>query len=98
MSASVGAVVVANAKHLLQDRMYRRQRTQLPGLHLVEQAPQLLVPLHLVLQVASCPRRRDREHLAREIAGPPALELAFRLEPGAVLADLLPERVDALAA
>src|SRR5437764_137302 len=40
----------------------------------------------------------DLEHLGGEIAAAAELELSFGLEPGAVLLDLLPQRLDALAA
>src|SRR4051794_26302943 len=98
MSVRVGLVVVANAKHLLEDLTNRGQRIEPACLHVVQEPPQLRIVLDGVLQVASCPRRGDLEHLLREVRASPALELALCLEPGAVLRDLLPERADALTA
>src|SRR5581483_8030970 len=98
ISASVGAVAVANSEHLLQDLTNRRQRVELPGLHVVEKAPQLRALAHRVLEVLASACRGDGEHLGGEIAPAAGLELALRLEPRAVLADLLPQRVDSLAA
>src|SRR5438067_1456415 len=43
MSASCGAVLVANLEHLPQDLLHRRQRIELPLLHFLEQSPQLRV-------------------------------------------------------
>src|SRR6478672_3964375 len=98
MSVSVGLVVVANAKHLLENLTNRRQRIEPACLHVVQEAPQLCIVLDGELQMSSCPRRGDLEHLLREVRTAPALELTLRLEPRPVLGDLLPERLDALAA
>jgi len=62
-------------KDLLQYLSYRAERIQLPALDLGEQAPQLRIVGHRVLEMPLGPRGRDREHLAREIARPPLLEL-----------------------
>src|SRR3954451_4693128 len=96
MSASVGAVVVANAKHLLQDLTNGRQGGELPFLHLVEQPAELVAPLHGILQMATRARRSDLEHLGREVAAAAALELTLALEPRPVLDDLLPQGLDPL--
>ena len=85
MSAHPGAVsVAANVKDLLQYLSYRAERVQLPALDLGEQAPQLRIVGHRVLEMPLGPRGRDREHLAGEIARPPLLELPELLEVGAV--------------
>src|SRR3954454_17475706 len=55
MSASVGAVAVANAEHLLQDLTHRRERVELPGLHVLEEPAELRILLHLLLEVPPCP-------------------------------------------
>src|SRR5476649_2564219 len=101
-SARVGAVLARaasglNVEHLLQDLTNGRQRIQLPGLHLIEQAPELGVLAHRLLEVAAGAGRGYREDLVCEVAAPAALELACRLEPRAMLQDLLPERAHALA-
>src|SRR6266568_7263004 len=76
MSGSVGArSVAANSEHLLQDLTNSTQGVELTALHLVEQAAQLRIVCDGELQVAFCPRGCDREHLAREIAAAPLLEL-----------------------
>src|SRR3954451_20996341 len=49
MSASVGAVIVANAKHLLQNLTNGCQRVERSLLHLVEQAAELIASLHGIL-------------------------------------------------
>src|SRR5690348_10029785 len=95
MSASVGR---SKVKHLLEDLTNRSQRIELAPFDVVEQAAQLRIVLYRQLEVAACPRGRDLEHLLREIRAAPTLELALGLEPRAVLGDLLPERVDTLAA
>src|SRR5436305_4115624 len=66
MSASVGVVVVANAKDLFEDLTNRGQRVELSCLYLVEEPEQLGALLHRFLQMTSCPRRRDLEHLGSE--------------------------------
>src|SRR5689334_2694517 len=63
MSASVGAVVVANAKHLLQDLTNRRQRVEPALLHVAEEAPQLGALAHGCFEVATRAARRDLEDL-----------------------------------
>src|SRR5262249_31480676 len=98
MSARVGAVVVANAEHLLQDLTNRRQRVEPSFLHVAKEPTQLVALPPRFPQVTPCAVRGDLEDLRRQVPPPPPLELALRLEPGAVLGDLLPERVDALAA
>src|ERR1041384_4161039 len=98
MSARVGAVVVANAEHLLQDLTNRRQRVEPSVLHVAQEPSQLVALPHRLLEMAPRTRRGDLEDLGRQISAPPPLELAFGLEPGAVLGDLLPERVDAFTA
>src|SRR4051794_12585765 len=97
-SAGVGAVFVANVEHLLKDVTHRGERVEPPLLHLVEQTPQLRVVLYRLLDVPARARRCDLEHLAREIAPPPLLELALGVEPRAVLRNLRSERVEPLAA
>src|SRR5579884_1627262 len=97
MSASVGAVAVANPEHLLQDLTDRRERVELALLHVLEQAAQLRVLLNLRLQMPPRARRGDAEDLGREVPSPARLELALRLEPRAMLLDLLPELGDPLA-
>src|SRR5438874_1358230 len=93
ISGSPGAVAVAivDSEHLLEYLPYRRQRVELPRLHLGEQPPQLGVVRHRLLEVAARPARSDREDLAREIGSAPLLELPALLEKGAVLLDLLPQ-------
>src|SRR3954447_6445203 len=91
MSASSG---LANAEHLLEDLTNRGQRVELPLLHLGEQPLQLRVLAHRLLDLAARADRRNREHLVREVTAPALLELAFRVEPRAVLADLLPQLLD----
>src|SRR5438046_5230465 len=95
MSASVGR---SNVEHLVEDLTNSRERVEPPRLDVVEQPPQLGVVADGRLEVPARPRRRDLEHLLREVRPPPPLELAVRLEPGAVLGDLLPERLEALPA
>src|SRR6266545_3004864 len=51
MSRSVGAVRIANSEHLLHDFAHSRQGIELAALHLVEQAAQLGIVGHGVLQV-----------------------------------------------
>ena len=85
-------------EHLLKDLTHRRERVEFPLLHRTEEAPQLGVVLHRLLDATPRAGGGDLEDLAREVAPAALLELAFRLEPAAVLGDLLPERVEALAA
>ena len=98
MSASVVGRV-ANPEHLLEDLTNRRQRVELARFDVVEQPAKLGVVAHGVLEMTCvrAPTRPANTSCARLAYGA-ALELAFGLEPRAVLADLLPERVDALAA
>ena len=58
---------VANAKHLLENLTNRRQRVEPACLHVVQEPPQLGIVLDRVLQVTSCPRRGDLEHLLCEV-------------------------------
>src|SRR5215210_473895 len=51
MSPTLGAVFVANAKHLLHDLADSGQRIELASLHLVEQPPQLGIVGDRVLEV-----------------------------------------------
>src|SRR6516164_6045416 len=98
MSANVGSVKVsANLEHLLEDLTNRRQRVEPALLHLDEEAPKRGVVLHGLLEVAPSTDRRNLEHLAREVSAAAALELAIHLEPGVVLRDRGPERVNPLA-
>src|SRR5215471_4965539 len=71
MSRNVGAVCVANPEHLLHDLAHRGQRIELAPLHLVEQPPQLGIVRDGVLEMSLRTRRRDREHLARQVAPAP---------------------------
>src|SRR5262249_10925030 len=98
MSATVGAVFVANLEHLVEDLTDGRERVELAPLHLVQQPPQLGVARDRALEMVLCPRRGDREHLGREVAPAPLVEAAVGGEVVAVRLDLLPERLDALAA
>ena len=97
MSASVGAVLVVNLEHLLHDLANRGQWVELTSLNLVEQPPELGVVADGVLQVGLCPRRGDREHLAREVPPAPLLEAAVLLQERPVPLDLVPQLVDVLA-
>src|SRR5712691_1200720 len=99
MSASVGAVrAIAKLEHLLHDLAHGAERVELARLHLVEQPPQLRVVRHCVLEMLLRARGRDGEHLAGQVLAPLLLELAVGVEEGPVLLDLLPERLDVLAA
>src|SRR5581483_7875927 len=99
MSARVGAVsVAANAEHLLQNLANCAQRVELTTLYLVEQAAELGIVGHRMLEMGFCPRRRDREHLAGEVPRAPLGELSRFLEVRAVLRDLRPQLVHVLAA
>src|SRR6185437_1977994 len=97
---SPGAVAVAivDLEHLLEYLPYRRQRVELPGLHLGEQAPQLVVVRHRLLEMTACPAGSDREDLAREVRPAPLLELPALLEKRTMLLDLLPQLWHVLAA
>src|SRR5262249_2481882 len=111
-SASVGVVVVAmwssfgaglqsgigDPEDALKDRIYGAERVELPTLDLVEEPAELRVARDLALQAAACPRRRDREHLGREV--PPAAlgEPTLGLEPLPVLLDSRPQLLHAVAA
>src|SRR2546428_591156 len=68
MSASVGAVLVANAEHLTQDLAHGAQRVELPPLYLVEQPRELGVACDRLLQLAARPRRGDGKHLGGAVA------------------------------
>src|SRR6476646_9175152 len=98
MSVSVGLGVLRIAKNQIKNFTYRRQRIEPACLHVVQETPQLGIVLDGMLQVTSCPRRGDLEHLLCEVRATPPLELPLGLEPRPVLGDLLPERLDALAA
>src|SRR4051794_28335743 len=97
-SASVGAVFVANVEHPLKDVTHRRERVELPLLHLVEQPAQLWIVAHGLLDVTAGARGGDLEDLAGEVAATAQLELPLGFQPAAVLGDLLRERLDPLAA
>src|SRR5437764_13269264 len=97
ISLSPGAVFVFKLEHLLHDLPDRRQRVELAALHLVEQATQLVVARDRALEVRLRTRRRDGEHLAREVLAPPLLEQPFGLEERPVLLDLLPQLGHVLA-
>src|SRR5262245_46392019 len=90
-SASVGAVSVAKFEHLVHDLLHRCQGVQFSLLHLVEEPPQLGIAFHRALEMRLRARRRDREHLTREVPPTAFLERSALLEMGAVLLDLLPE-------
>src|SRR5439155_1496480 len=96
MSASVGPIAV-QVEDLLEDLANRGERVELPRLDLVEQAAELRIVGDGLLEMLLRARRRDREHLAREVLAAARLELTLGLEEPAVLGDLLPELVDPLA-
>src|SRR5439155_20521134 len=96
MSASVGPIAV-QVEDLLEDLANRGERVELPRLDLVEQAAELRIVGDGLLEMLLRARRRDREHLAREVLAAARRELALGLEEPAVLGDLLPELVDPLA-
>src|SRR5579884_1866219 len=98
MSASLGAVFVANPENLAKDAVDRGQRVEPTVFYLVEQPAQLGILAHRLLEVAPRARRRDAEHLLCEVTPAPRLQLTLLLEPGAVREHLLPQRLDALAA
>src|SRR5207244_2642202 len=98
MSASVGAVSIANLEHLLHDLANGGERVERAVLNGAEEAPQLRIVSDRALEVRLSPVRRDREDLAGEIPPPPLLELAGTLEVGPVLGDLRPQGVDAFLA
>src|SRR5213080_358131 len=93
MSASVGR---SNVEHLLEDLTNGRQRVEPARLDVVEEPPQLGIVADGRLEVASCARGGDLEDLLCEVRTPSPLELAVRLEPRAMLGDLLPQRLEAL--
>src|SRR5512133_2990675 len=98
-SASVGAVrSVAKVEHLLHYLPHRRQRIELAPLHLVEQAPELGIVGHGLLEMRLRAPRRDREDLGRQVLPAPLLEPALGLEEGAMLLDLRPELGHVLSA
>jgi len=72
MLRSVGAAVVANAVHLVEDLPHRRERVELARLHLVQEASELRLVGDRLLQMGLGPARREGEDLAREVL-PPAL-------------------------
>ena len=96
--AVVIASVVGEVEHGLEDLMHGGERIELAPLDAVEQPPQLGVVGDGILQVTARARRRDREHLGREIAAAALVERPVGLEPGPVRFDRGPELVDALAA
>src|SRR5262249_18749092 len=99
MSASVGAVgSVAKVEDLLHYLPHGRQRIELAPLHLVEQAAQLRIVCHSLLEMRLRTPRGDCEHLAREVPAPPLLETALGLEMGSMLLDLGPQLGHVLAA
>src|SRR5688500_1756479 len=79
-SASVGAAVVGNSIHLLQDLTHGRERVELAGLHLVEQTAQLRLVRDRRLQVRLGPARRDGEDLAGEVPAAAPLQPPPRLQ------------------
>src|ERR671938_113780 len=91
MSASVGAVRIVNAEDLVEDLADGAQRVELAPLHLVQQAAQLRVVRHRLLEVLLRARGGDREDLAAQIAAASLLQLAGVLEVAAVQLDLLPQ-------
>src|SRR5829696_9615203 len=96
MSASVGAVRsvamgLRKMKDLLKDLTHGGERVELPPLYLVEQAPELRIVGHRLLEMRLRPAGGDREHLACEVSSPPLLETVLVLEVCAMLLDLLPE-------
>src|SRR2546425_239277 len=70
----------------------------LATLHLVQQPPELGVVGDGVLEMRLRTRGRDGEHLAREVAPPPRVQLAALLEKVPMRLDLLPQHVYVLAA
>src|SRR5438105_7494970 len=88
ISLRVGAVSTAKLEHLPHDLANRAQRVELPLLDLVEEPPQLGVVRDGFLQMRPRPRRRDREHLAREVAAALLLQPSLLAEERAVLLDL----------
>src|SRR3954470_5423947 len=98
MSVSVGAVCVANSKDLVDDLADRGERVEFAALHLVEQPAQLGIVRDCILEVSLRARRRDGEDLGGEILAAPLLQAVPFLEERPVLEDLLPERLDVLAA
>src|SRR5438132_4950668 len=98
ISLSVGAVSTANLEHLPHDLADRTQRVELPLLNLVEKPPQLRILGDRFLEMGFCPRRRNGEDLAGEIAATLLLQPPLGLEEGAVLLDLRPELGHVLAA
>src|SRR5256885_3051522 len=97
MSATVGAIRL-DLEHAQQDLAHGAERVELARLHLVEQPAQLGIVGDGVLEVLLRARGRDREHLAGEVLAAPRLELAPGFQEGPVLLDLLPQRLDPLAA
>src|SRR5881227_3113236 len=98
MSARLGAVFVANAKHLLQYLPHGRERVELAALDFVQQASQLRVVGDGRLEMRLGTRRGDGENLAGQVAAPARVQLALRFQEGAMGSDLLPELLDVLAA
>src|SRR5215211_5463968 len=80
MSATVGAVAVANAKDLLHDLAYRRYRVELPSLNLVQQPAKLRVVRNRGLEMLLRPPGGDREHFAGQVPAPAAVELPLPLQ------------------
>src|SRR5438105_15372026 len=91
MSASFGAVSVANVEDLLNDRLNSRERVELPSFDRLQDAPQLGVARDRLLEVRLRPRRGDGEHLAGEVPSPPLLEPALALQVRAMLLDPFPQ-------
>src|SRR5512133_2359571 len=101
ISVSVGPVVsvaIRDVKDLLHDLANRRERVELTILNLVEQPPQLVVALYRALEMQLHSRRRDGEHLPREVLAAALLEQSLAFQEGSVGRDLLPELGHVLAA
>src|SRR5947209_5180720 len=98
MSPSVGAVLVAKLEDLLHYLSDRRQWIELAALDLVQQPPQLGISFDRPLQMSLGAARGDCEHLAREVPPAAFLEAPVGLEVRPVLRDLLPQKLDVLAA
>ena len=91
--------VVAKLEHLLHDLAHRGQRIELAPLHLVEQAPQLRIVRHRLLEMRlRAARMRRRRPRRRGSCALRSSSCAVRLEVRAMLLDLLPQLRDVLAA
>src|ERR671923_2221304 len=98
MSAALGARSVSfNFEHPNHDLSNGSQGIQLATLHLVEQAPQLRVVGHGLLEMDLRAARGDGEHLAGEVLPAALVEEAARLEVLPVRGDLVPQLRNPLA-